>query len=170
MAKPGPKPKSTVLHLLQGTLRTERHGKRLKSEPVPIGTLEVPPDWLTPRQQDIWAHGIRDAAAGQIRMIDASVFLTWVIAVDAHRTCAQHLNEMGGGVQSLLQRTGIKTLPDGTKAGGHLIQSPLLGVMNRQAIMILKAASELGFSPTSRPRLSVGDAGEANPFARWAKP
>ena len=43
---------------------------------------------------------------------------------------------------------------------GDLIQSPYLGIANRAAALRLKAASELGFTPTSRPRLA-GEPGRA---------
>jgi phage terminase small subunit len=35
---------------------------------------------------------------------------------------------------------------------GDLIPSPYLAIMNRAALRMLKAASELGFTPASRPR------------------
>ena len=33
--------------------------------------------------------------------------------------------------------------------------SPLIGVANRQAAIMIKAASELGFTPTSRAKVSI---------------
>jgi hypothetical protein len=35
-------------------------------------------------------------------------------------------------------------------------QSPYLAIINRQGVIMLRAAGELGFSPVSRPRTSAG--------------
>jgi hypothetical protein len=41
---------------------------------------------------------------------------------------------------------------------GTAVPSPYLGIMTRAAAIMIKAASELGFSPASRPRLATGQA------------
>ena len=38
---------------------------------------------------------------------------------------------------------------------GAPIQNPYLPIVNRQALVMLKAASELGFTPAARPRIVV---------------
>jgi P27 family predicted phage terminase small subunit len=38
---------------------------------------------------------------------------------------------------------------------GTAVASPYLGIMNRAAALMLKAGSELGFSPAARPRLAA---------------
>ena len=43
---------------------------------------------------------------------------------------------------------------------GIPVQSPYLPIINRQAEIMLRAASELGFSPTSRSRITLTDAGK----------
>ena len=43
---------------------------------------------------------------------------------------------------------------------GIPVQSPYLPIINRQAEIMLRAASELGFSPTSRSRITLTDPGK----------
>ena len=38
------------------------------------------------------------------------------------------------------------------------VASPYLGILNRAAALMIKAASELGFSPAARPRLAASAA------------
>ena len=47
------------------------------------------------------------------------------------------------------------------------MQNPYLAILNKQATVMLKAASELGFTPASRPRIRVYPTpGGDNPFTR----
>ena len=47
---------------------------------------------------------------------------------------------------------------------GAPIQNPLVDLMNRQALIMLKHASEMGFTPVGRARVSVDPREEVNPF------
>jgi hypothetical protein len=38
---------------------------------------------------------------------------------------------------------------------GQLMPSPYIPIINRQATILMRAAAELGFSPTARPRIGV---------------
>jgi phage terminase small subunit len=40
------------------------------------------------------------------------------------------------------------------------MQNPFLAIMNRQAEIMLRAASELGFTPACRPRIQTSEATE----------
>jgi phage terminase small subunit len=35
------------------------------------------------------------------------------------------------------------------------VQSPYLAIVNRQAVLLLRCAEQLGFSPTARPRVAA---------------
>jgi phage terminase small subunit len=51
------------------------------------------------------------------------------------------------------------------------IQSPYLPIMNRQAVLMMKAASELGFNPTSRSKIVIPpEPRENSPWAQFIKP
>jgi phage terminase small subunit len=55
----GRPPKPTALHVIQGTYRPSRMKRRAR-EPVPIGSIADPPDWLLPEAKRIW----REVVAG----------------------------------------------------------------------------------------------------------
>jgi phage terminase small subunit len=52
---------------------------------------------------------------------------------------------------------------------GEMMVSPYLGIMNRSGLRMMKAASELGFSPASRPRLSTGKEGDQPEDIGWSR-
>jgi P27 family predicted phage terminase small subunit len=141
----GRKPKPTHLHVIEGTLHTSRHRKRA-TEPKPVGELVDPPGWMSASQKDVWHYALEHAPRGLLKKLDGSALTVWVVACDLHRQASEQLANLGAA--GLLYKT---------PANGMLIQSPLVGTVNRQATIMLKAAAELGFSPTSRGRVSVSD-------------
>jgi P27 family predicted phage terminase small subunit len=61
-----------------------------------------------------------------------------------------------------------KKSPDHT--GGNVIQNPLLGIMNRARMDLVRYATELGMSPTSRSRIDEEASGRAqadDPAAKY---
>jgi len=82
---------------------------------------------------------------------------TWVVAEDLHRQAVQVVNRSG-----MIIKSPVK---------GDPMQNPWLAIVNRQATLMMKAASEMGFSPTSRNRVSIKDENQndANPFAEFAR-
>jgi P27 family predicted phage terminase small subunit len=76
-----------------------------------------------------------------LRRIDESVFLVWVIAKDLHRTASERIAQTGTLIR----------IPHGSMA----VQSPWVSVMNKQAVIMMKAAVDLGFTPSSRSRISL---------------
>lgn len=139
----GRKPKPTHLHVVENTLNSTRHAARA-AEPVAVGDLFEPPDWLTEEQRVGWTYAVANAPRGVLRRIDRSVLAVWVVAEDLHRqACMMQAKLDAGAKMPLLLKT----------KGGQAMQSPYLSVINRQAMIMLKAAAEVGFSPASRPRL-----------------
>jgi len=136
---PGPPKKPTALKLVAGN-----PGKRAlnKREPKPTGNLYDAPAWLTDTQRVGWAYAIECAPFGLLKRIDRSTLVAWVVAEDLHRQAAEKLN---GGTML------IKT------PNGMPVQSPYLSILNKQAAIMLKAASEMGFTPASRSRVEVSD-------------
>jgi len=143
----GRKPTPTSIKLVRGN-----PGKRAinKKEPIPSGNLTAPPDWLTEDQKAGWAYAIAGAPLGLLKHLDRSVLAIWVVAEDLHRQASIAVSKFG-----LITKSPSK---------GEPMQNPYLPIINRQAQIMLKAAAEMGFTPSSRSRLSVeGQDGEDDP-------
>lgn len=125
-------------------------------EPKPKGNLEEVPEWFNEEQAKSWRYAIMNMPAGVLKRIDSSVLAIWVVAEYLHRDATQKVMATGSIVKT---------------ERGNPIQNPYLPVINRQAQIMLKAASELGFTPASRPRLEIdtGDFGneEDDPLAEF---
>lgn len=147
----GRKPKPSYLRVLDGNA-----GKRPvnENEPIPAGKLEErpPPDVLSDAQKIVWRQAIKSAPPGMLRHLDESVLVVWVTACERHADASKQVSKLG----SLLKgKTGTP------------YQNPYLAIMNKQAAILLKAAAELGFTPSSRSRVKVDPQkpGEGDPFA-----
>lgn len=144
----GRKPKPSHLRLLDGNA-----GRRPPNdqEPMPVGELRDPPDWMTESQKDGWRYAIASAPVGLLKCLDRSVLVVWVVAEDLHREAAAKVSEYGAVIKS---------------PAGLPMQSPYVGIMNKQAAIMMKAAAEMGFTPSSRSRVRVGETPSAgNRFA-----
>ena len=109
-------------------------------EPKPQGNLEEAPDWFNAEQAKAWRYAILNMPPGVLKRIDSSALTIWVVAEYLHREATEKV--MASGIIVKTER-------------GNPIQNPYLPVINRQAQIMLKAASELGFTPASRPRLEI---------------
>jgi P27 family predicted phage terminase small subunit len=107
------------------------------------GDLDAPAD-LSEAQREIWNHAIANMTPGIIRSIDTQALLAWVLACDLHRQARIQQN-----------RTTLLVNASPRDPNSMPIQSPLLAIINRQAIIMLRAAEQMGFTPTSRPRLAM---------------
>lgn len=145
----GRKPRPTHLKVIEGN-----PGRRPLNvdEPIAPGNLEDPPAWMTETQRQGWAYAVEHAPAGVLKRIDRSVLAIWVVAEDLHREASEKVQKFG-----MLTKVGANEKGE----GGTVQQSPYLPVLNKQAQIMLKAAAELGFTPSSRSRISVKDDGEA---------
>ncbi len=146
----GRKPTPTHLKLL-----ADNPGKRpLNAEElVPEGDLVDPPEWMNDKQKAVWRTAIENAPLGLLRKLDHSVLSVWVIAEDLHREATEKVNQFGMVVKA----------PSGVP-----IQSPFLSIINRQAEIKMKAAGELGFSPSSRSRVGAAGQGQKPKENRFA--
>jgi P27 family predicted phage terminase small subunit len=61
---------------------------------------------------------------------------------------------------AMVNRLGMVT----KTSNGNFIQNPFLAIVNKQAAIMVKIASEFGLSPSSRSRLDVSDPAEDDPF------
>jgi P27 family predicted phage terminase small subunit len=131
----GRKPKPTHLKEVAGN-----PGRRPlnKAEPKPKGDLFACPDHLSADQAAGWSYAIASAPKGLLKRLDRSALVAWVVAEDMHRQSTVALN-----------------------AGGLVVNgktSPYIGILNRQAHLMLRAAEQLGFTPTSRGRIEIDPA------------
>ena len=148
----GRKPKPTALKAITGTLEKSRLNKR---EPKPVGDLFEPPEHLDDASRDVWSYAIANAPHGLLKRLDASVLEAWVYAYVLHRQAAQRVQTEGLTLQA---------------PSGYLMPHPAISIANRAAQLMLKAAVELGFTPSARSRVSIATEPIAadDPWARLA--
>lgn len=108
---------------------------------MPEGTVGEPPEWLSESQKKGWRLAIQSVPDGLLKTIDASIFTIWVIAEDLHRDAAEKVAQYG----TVIKSPGTQTP----------IQSPYLSVLNKQAQIMMRAAAEMGFTPSSRSRVKI---------------
>jgi P27 family predicted phage terminase small subunit len=149
----GRRPVPTPLKLVAGTQRKHRANP---GEPLPIGDLYAPPEALTEAQREEWRYAVDNAPRGLLRLLDRSIFSQWCIAsVDL-------------AVAELALRTEgmVVNRADGT---GKML-NPWVRARRDAFDRFMKATSELGFSPTSRSRITLAGGGkkETNRFANNA--
>jgi P27 family predicted phage terminase small subunit len=166
----GRKPTPTHLKIVSGN-----PGRRAlnEDEPQPIGELLAAPGWLTDSQKEIWRFAVEHAPKGLLRSLDRDLITDWVTAVDEFQRAEIELQK-GGTVIEEGGGQRITVMPDGrqirTVRSKKLVPSPWTKIRDRASQRIMKATSELGFSPTSRSRISLAGGGkkETNRFANNA--
>src|SRR3990167_3183763 len=96
----GPKPKATVLKLVNGSRRVR---KDLASEPQPLGELFEPPAEMSDREKVIWRRTIARAPAGLLRELDSDVLQLYVETWVEREEARARTKEFGAVVKSPLQ-------------------------------------------------------------------
>jgi P27 family predicted phage terminase small subunit len=139
MGARGTKPKPTHLRLLHGNPRKE---PLPTDEPEGVGILWAPPAWFDDEQRAQWNYAIENASPGLLTGTDREVLVVWTVASVEHARAAQEVRKLGQVVK--------------TKEG-NAIQNPFLPVVNRQALIMLRAGAEMGFSPSSRASIGRGE-------------
>lgn len=133
----GRRPKPTLLKVLSGN---PGNRKLNKAEPLDLHPLGDPPDWLSADQRAIW-HEIADAApAGLLKSIDAAVLTALACSISIWRDASVAMRD---------QPSTVPTNDGGCKA------NPLMGIMHRESLDILRMCAELGITPASRSRLRL---------------
>ena len=133
----GRKPKPTIIKEAQGN---PGRRKLNKDEPKPDGNLKTAPRGLSESQKKIWDKYIGRIPVGLLKLVDEMLFVRWVVATDVYMRARIKVDE------GLIIKTEVNH---------NLIPNPYLSVMNRQADIMLKLESEMGFTPSSRSRLSI---------------
>jgi P27 family predicted phage terminase small subunit len=143
----GRKPVPSALRALHGN---PRKVPMPKFEPKPDGDLSDAPEWLNKAQQACWKYALSNAPPGMLKRIDLGVLLVWAVAEDLHRQASEAQAKVGLLVR-IKTRATINQDDPGVPAA-----SPYINIINQEAKIMLKAASELGFTPVSRPRVYGG--------------
>lgn len=133
----GRKIKPVELKVLEGTYRKDRDNP---NAPKVTGDLISPPTYFSEAQADVWKYAIENAPKGLLKKLDISILEIWVNAYVVYRECYGKVQEMGQVV---------------TSPSGYPIVNPYLSNMNKQSVIMMKAAAEMGFTPTSRSKVSV---------------
>lgn len=107
---------------------------------VPEGTglLWSPPEWFNDEQRAQWDYALQHAPPGLLTGTDREVLVIWCVAAIEHALAVVQVRRLGQVVKS---------------AEGSPYQNPFLGIANRQALIMLRAGAEMGFSPASRTAL-----------------
>lgn len=142
----GRKPKPTALKKLEGSPHKARMSKR---EPKIKDSIGSAPRWFTKDQREDWNWVLEHAPRGLLKSVDTSVLETWVVARDIYRRAVIAVNEEGMVVLS----------PE----KGVPMQSPHLATVNKQALIMMKAAAEMGFTPASRTKVTIDNNDEEDP-------
>ncbi len=131
----GHRRKPKALKLLHGN-----PGKRRlpASEPEGVGVLWSPPAWFDDIQREQWHYSVENAPLGLLTGTDREVLVVWCVACVEHARAAQDVRRLGQVVKGR----------DNT-----VVKNPYLTVMTRQALVMMAAARELGFSPAARATL-----------------
>jgi P27 family predicted phage terminase small subunit len=143
----GRKKKPTELKIIEGTYRKDRDNPLA---PKVTGDLINPPNYFTQEQCEVWKYAIENSPKGLLKKLDISVLEIWVTSYVVYRECFSKVQEMGQVV---------------TSPSGYPIVNPYLSNMNKQALIMMKSASEMGFTPTSRSKVSVEQ--ESNTQDPW---
>jgi P27 family predicted phage terminase small subunit len=150
MGQRGPKAKPTHLALLHGN---PSKLPQSNDEPEGVGILWAPPAWFDEEQRAQWAYAIENSSPGLLTGTDREVLVVWTVASVEHARAAQEVRKLGQVVK--------------TKEG-NAIQNPFLPIVNRQALIMMRAGAEMGFSPASRASIGRGEplpAGRAGQIA-----
>lgn len=140
--------KPTVLKLLQGTNRADRANP---AEPMPHGDLVDPPAYFGKEEREVWDYAMKHAPRGLLKMIDSSHMEVWVNALIAYRLAGTEVKKTGQTISA---------------ANGTTVINPTLSIQQRQAVLLMRSATDMGFTPSSRTRISlVEEPILNNPFA-----
>jgi P27 family predicted phage terminase small subunit len=135
----GRPPKSKSQHLLHGN---PSHKKLADiHEPVTRGPLGPPPEFLDEGAREVWLDLQNVMPRGVIASCDLPTMCAYCISVALHRRAVVQLRETGGAV--------IRN------HDGDLVKNPWLFVQDRQAVLMLRLASELGLTPTARAAMAA---------------
>lgn len=164
----GRKPIPTLLKIVSNTQRKHRANP---DEPQPAGDLLAPPAQFTEAQKELWRYALDNAPKGLLRRLDRNLFAGWVVATidleeaDAALQAEGKVVKKGGDQRITVNADGSQVK---TVRSASMVQNPWVRVRRDAFDRMMKATSELGFSPTSRSRITLAGAGSTKQTNRFA--
>lgn len=159
---PGPRPKPTALKVLTGN-----PGKRALNEDEPtferLTDIE-PPLFLGEIASAEWQRLCSELIGkGVLTEVDTGVLAAYCASYQTFVEANTALAKFAANdpvTRGLLTKT----------KNGNAVQNPLVGTRNKAALDMVRYASELGITPSSRARISVAGGGASdNPFSAFAR-
>lgn len=150
----GRKPKPTVLKLV-----TNNAGKRPlnAAEPMPASRTLQPPAGLLPEAREEWDRVADDlVASGLVTVADLASLAIYCTAY-GRWVQAERLLAVLAKANPLTEGLTVET------PNGAVIQNPLLGIRNKAAADLMKAAAELGMTPSARSRVQASARPHSDP-------
>jgi len=111
------------------------HQSFTTEEPEGVGDIWSPPGYFDDEQRAEWHYAVEHAPAGVLSGTDRGLLTIWVAASVEHARALVEVRRAGQVVKT---------------KDGNVIQNPYLPILNRQAMIMLRAGAEMGFSPASR--------------------
>jgi P27 family predicted phage terminase small subunit len=87
----------------------------------------------------VWKSAIDSVSPDRLNELDRAALGAWATACDLYRQAQIGLDETGLVVKAPVT--------------GTLVQSPYLAILNKQVSIIVRTATQLGFTPASRARV-----------------
>ena len=154
MAKPGPKPKPTRVHKLEGG-RKKTHRPMPKNEPQPKKSEKLPlaPRYLNKVAQKEWRRMVKELhPIGLLTNIDLTALGGYCACYADWIEAMQKIQEKGSLVKA---------------QSGFPMQSPYLNIANKAMIEMRKWLVEFGMTPSSRSRVDAAPKKEKSELEKW---
>ena len=134
----GRKPKPSALRELAGNVG---HRPINKNEPKPTGVPTCPP-MLNAVAKAEWTRVRKELVPmGLLTNVDRAALMAYCVVYARWVKAEDQIEKLGEYIKS--------------SKSGYLIQAPWVGVANKALELMHKYATEFGFTPSSRTRLSV---------------
>lgn len=142
----GRKPKPSALKLLQGN-----PGKRKlnKSEPHPTGVPDCPPELDADAKHEWTRISTELLALGLLTSVDRAALAAYCQSWSGWISAVQHIQNEGAVIAN---------------PSGRMVKNPWIEIGNAALDNVRRFAVEFGLTPSSRARLSVGEAEMIDPF------
>lgn len=109
-------------------------------EPVPTGELPAAPDWMDEQHKQAWHSVMLQCPEGVLSNMDIGVFEAYILALVGHENAATRVINEGMFTHNRF---------------GEEVVAPWTHEMNRQAMLIIRAANEIGMTPAARSKVTV---------------
>ena len=100
----------------------------------------TPPAHMSDGAKAVWKSAIDSVSPDRLNELDRAALGAWATACDLYRQAQIGLDETGLVVKAPVT--------------GTLVQSPYLAILNKQVSIIVRTATQLGFTPASRARVT----------------